>query len=127
MNSSIFGGSGTLILYDAERGELRYLDNNGRFPKATNSDVFREAERLEDIMRTAKAISTPGNLHGFEALWEEHGSLPWADLWEAAIFHADEGVAVSAPLGLAIADMWEHFSESRTGDLRSGRRTVRRG
>ena len=111
MNSSIFGGSGTLILYDAERGELRYLDNNGRFPKATNSDVFREAERLEDIMRTAKAISTPGNLHGFEALWEEHGSLPWADLWEAAIFHADEGVAVSAPLGLAIADMWEHFSD----------------
>ena len=111
MNSSIFGGYGTLILYDAERGELRYLDNNGRFPKATNSDVFREAERLEDIMRTAKAVSTPGNLHGFEALWEEHGSLPWADLWEAAIFHADEGVGVSAPLGLAIGGAWEHFSD----------------
>jgi len=111
MNSSIFGGYGTVILYDAERGELRYLDNNGRFPTATNSDVFREAERLEDMMRTAKAVSTPGNLHGFEALWEEYGSLPWADLWEAAIFHADEGVAVSAPLGRAIGATWEHFSD----------------
>ena len=111
MNSNIFGGYGTVILYDAERGELRYLDNNGRFPKATNSDVFRQAEELEDIMRTAKAVSTPGNLHGFEALWKEHGSLPWADLWEAAIFHADEGVAVSAPLGRAIAGTWEHFSD----------------
>ena len=55
MNSSIFGGYGTVIIYDATRGELRYLDNNGRFPKATNSDVFREAERLQDMMRTAKA------------------------------------------------------------------------
>ena len=111
MNSNIFGGYGTVILYDAERGEIRYLDNNGRFPKATNSDVFREAERLQDMMRTAKAVSTPGNLHGFEALWEEHGSLPWADLWEAAIFHADEGVGVTAPLGRAIAGAWEHFSD----------------
>ena len=110
MNSSIFGGYGTVIIYDAERGELSYLDNNGRFPKATDSDAFREAERLQDMMRTAKAVSTPGNLRGFEALWEERGSLPWADLWEAAIFHADEGVAVSAPLGRAIAGTWEHFS-----------------
>ncbi len=111
MNSNIFGGYGTLIIYDAERGELRYLDNNGRFPKATNSDVFREASNLQDMMRTAKAVSTPGNLHGFEALWKEHGSLEWADLWEAAIFHADEGVGVTAPLGRAIAGAWEHFSD----------------
>ena len=111
MNSSIFGGYGTVIIYDAERSELRYLDNNGRFPKATDSDVFREAERVQDMMRTAKAVSTPGNLHGFEALWEEHGSLPWADLWEAAIFHADEGVGVTAPLARAIAGAWDHFSD----------------
>ena len=111
MHSSIFGGYGTVVIYDTERGELRYLDNNGRFPRAANSDVFRKADRLQDMMRTAKAVSTPGNLHGFEALWEEHGSLPWADLWEAAIFHADEGVAVTAPLGRAIAGAWEHFSD----------------
>ena len=56
-------------------------------------------------------MSTPGNLHGFEALWEENGSLPWADLWQAAIFHADEGVGVSAPLARAIAGSWEQFSD----------------
>ena len=110
MNSSIFGGYGTVIVYDAERGELRYLDNNGRFPKATNSDVFRDAPNLQDMMWTAKAVSTPGNLRGFEALWMEHGSLPWVDLWEAAIFHADEGIGVTAPLGRAIAGAWDHFS-----------------
>ncbi len=111
MNSNIFGGYGTLVIYDAERGEIRYLDNNGRFPKATNSDVFRNPPDSANVMRTAKAVSTPGNLHGFEALWREHGSLEWADLWEAAIFHADEGVGVTAPLGRAIAGAWEHFSD----------------
>lgn len=111
MNSNIFGGYGTVLLYDAERDQLRYLDNNGRFPKATDSDVFRDAENLQDMMRTAKAVSTPGNLHGFEALWMEHGSLEWPTLWEAAIYHADEGVAVSAPLANAIGGAWEHFSD----------------
>lgn len=111
MNSNIFGGYGTVVLYDAEQRQLRYLDNNGRFPKATNSDVFREAAQLSDVLRTAKAVSTPGNLHGFEAMWEAYGSLPWADLWEAAAFHADEGVAVTAALARAIAGTWDHFSD----------------
>ena len=124
MNSSVFGGYGTVIIYDAERGELRYLDNNGRFPKATNSDVFREAERIQDMMRTAKAVSTPGNLHGFEALWEEHGSLPWADLWEAAIFHADEGGRGDRAARSRDRRRLGPFFGSRQGDLRGGRRAV---
>ena len=111
MNSSIFGGYGTVLLYDAAEDRIRYLDNNGRFPRATDADAFRDADDLQSMMRTAKAVSTPGNLAGFEALWQAHGSLEWAQLWEAAIFHADEGVAVTAPLGAAIAGAWEHFSD----------------
>ena len=105
MNSNIFGGYGTIILYDAEQKELRYLDNNARFPQATNSDVFRQTTN-QDVMRTALAVSTPGNLHGFEAMWQAYGNLPWATLWEPAAFHADEGVAVTAPLARAIATTW---------------------
>ena len=110
MNSNIFGGYGTIILYDAEQKELRYLDNNARFPQATNSDVFRQTTD-QDVMRTAMAVSTPGNLHGFEAMWQAYGSLPWATLWEPAAFHADEGVAVTAPLARAIATTWHLFSD----------------
>mgnify|MGYP001224429886 FL=1 len=110
MNSNIFGGYGTVILYDAIQEQLRYLDNNGRFPLATNSDVFRQAAS-PDVMRTAMAVSTPGNLHGFEAMWQAYGSLPWATLWEPAAFHADEGVAVTAPLARAIAATWDRFPD----------------
>ena len=55
MNSNIFGGYGTLIIYDSEQEEVRYLDNNGRFPAATNSDVFRQTDS-RDVMHSARAV-----------------------------------------------------------------------
>lgn len=111
MNSNLFGGYGTLVIYDAERGEVRYLDNNGRFPKATDADVFRQADDMDDVLRTAHAVSTPGNLRGFEALWREYGLLPWSELLAPATRHAAEGVEVSEPMAAAIANTWEHFSD----------------
>ena len=110
MNSNIFGGYGTLIIYDSEQEEVLYLDNNGRFPVSANSDVFRQTDS-RDVMHSARAVSTPGNLHGFEAMWQTHGSLPWATLWEPAAFHADEGVAVTAALARAITANWERFPD----------------
>jgi len=110
-HSSIFGGYGTIIIYDAEQNRLRYLDNGGRFPKAVNSDVFREATDRRQIMMTAKGVSTPGNLSGFEAMSKEHGSKPWADLFESAIRLADEGIDVTEGLARSISRTWENLSD----------------
>ena len=110
MSSNFFGGYGTLITYNAERDEVRYLDNNGRFPRATDAEVFRRAADLSDMMRTAQAVSTPGNLHGFEVLWQEYGMRPWADLLGHATRHSEQGVEVSEPLARSIARAWDYFS-----------------
>jgi gamma-glutamyltranspeptidase / glutathione hydrolase len=110
MMSNLFGGYGTLIIYDAKSGELRYLDNNGRFPKATNADVFRKAKDPSEMLRTAAAVSTPGNLHGFEALWKQYGMQPWGDLLRRATRLAAEGVTVSEPLARSLRDVWSHLS-----------------
>jgi gamma-glutamyltranspeptidase / glutathione hydrolase len=115
MNSNLFGGYGTLLIWDDTAQKLRYLDNNGRFPRAVDSDVFRAAESLDDIMRTAQSVSTPGNLRGFETLWKEHGALEWAELLSPAIRHAEQGVPVSAPLARALAGTWEHFDAYARG------------
>ncbi|HVS62739.1 MAG TPA: gamma-glutamyltransferase family protein [Thermoanaerobaculia bacterium] len=109
MNSNLFGGYGTLLIWDDEAQRLRYLDNNGRFPRAVDSAVFRAAPDRESILRTAQAVSTPGNLRGFEALWREQGSLEWAQLLAPAIRAAEEGAPVSEPLARAIAGAWEHL------------------
>ena len=109
MSSNLFGGYGTLLIWDDGAQRLRYLDNNGRFPRTVDSDVFRSAADRDSIERTAQAVSTPGNLRGFEALWREHGSLEWAELLAPAIRAAEEGTPVSEPLARAIASAWEHF------------------
>lgn len=131
MNSNLFGGFGTILVFDAKSGKVRYLDSGGRFPAATNADVFRRAAHLEDVLRTAQAVSTPSNLHAFERLWREHGSLPWAGLLEDAATHAREGVPVSDPMARAISSTWKYFSDysksiyGRDGQpLGSGQRLV---
>jgi hypothetical protein len=53
MNSNLFGGYGTVLLWDERAQRVRYLDNNGRFPQAVDADVFRAAPDLEAMMRTA--------------------------------------------------------------------------
>ena len=110
-NSNLFGGYGTVVTYEADSGDLRYLDMNGRFPKATNADVFRAADDLRVMLRTAQSVSTPANLHGFEALWQEYGTQPWTDLLASAVQHAAEGVEVSEPMARSIAGTWQYFSE----------------
>ena len=109
-SSNLFGGYGTLIVYDAEGGKLRYLDNNGRFPRATDADVFRQANDPNSMSRTAQAVSTPGNLLGFETLWKEFGTQPWEDLLQTATRLAADGVSVSPPLARSLRDNWKYLS-----------------
>ncbi len=37
------GGYGTILVYDAKKRELWFLDSSGKIPVAVNSDVFRES------------------------------------------------------------------------------------
>jgi gamma-glutamyltranspeptidase/glutathione hydrolase len=91
------GGFGVTLLYDAEHGKVRCLDSSGRFPAATNADVFRvpTANYMQN-RKGAKAISTPGNANHWEALSKEYGKLPWSRLLAPAIKLADEGFVISA-------------------------------
>ena len=41
MNSGI-GGYGTILVYDANKQEIRFLDSSGKIPAAVDSDVFRK-------------------------------------------------------------------------------------
>lgn len=86
------GGYGTILVYEARAKRIRFLNPSGRIPAATNSDAFRAPtpDYLEN-RRGAKAVSTPGNLHAWEAMSKEYGALPWARLFEPAIRLAGEG------------------------------------
>ncbi len=110
MNSNLMGGYGSIVLWDSATEEVRYLDMNGRFPAAVDADVFRAAPSPEDRMRTAAAVSTPGNLHGFEALWKRYGTMDWPALLAPAVRTAEAGHRINAPTARALESNWRHFS-----------------
>ncbi|MBM3285483.1 MAG: gamma-glutamyltransferase, partial [Candidatus Aminicenantes bacterium] len=62
------GGYGTILVYDAGKHKIRFLDSSGKIPAAVDSDVFREPyPDYRENRRGPKAVSTPGNVAAWEA------------------------------------------------------------
>jgi gamma-glutamyltranspeptidase/glutathione hydrolase len=104
------GGYGTLLIYDADTQRVRFLNPSGRIPAAVNSDVFRPptSNYLEN-RRGAKAVSTPGNLHAWEALSKQYGRLGWARVLEPAIRLAEQGFALDADGAAVVKSAFAEF------------------
>ncbi|MBI1830419.1 MAG: gamma-glutamyltransferase family protein, partial [Planctomycetes bacterium] len=106
------GGFGVILIYDAKKGVVRCLDASGRFPAATDADVFRAPTPNHLANRKgAKAVSTPGNVNAWETLSKEHGQLPWPRLFAPALKHADEGFIISANTARHINSEFPAFPE----------------
>ena len=86
------GGYGALVVYDAQAGEVRSLSAATRVPETLDPAVFRPpAPGYLQNRQGAPAISTPGAVNDWEALWEEYGTLRWERLLQPAIEQAEEG------------------------------------
>ena len=106
------GGYGTIMIYDAKKGEARFLDSSGRIPAALNSDVFRQpTPNYKENQRGAKSVTTPGTLKAWEAMSKNYGQLPWARLFDAAIKAADEGFAINEQTANTIKSSFASFPE----------------
>jgi len=86
------GGYGAMVIYDTQTGETRSLSAATRVPKTLDPAVFRPpAPGYLENRQGAPAISTPGAVNDWEALWEEYGELRWERLLQPAIRQAEEG------------------------------------
>jgi gamma-glutamyltranspeptidase / glutathione hydrolase len=86
------GGYGAMVIYDAQTGRTRSLSAATRVPETLDPAVFRPpALGYLENRQGAPAISTPGAVNDWEALWEEYGELRWERLLEPAIRQAEEG------------------------------------
>ncbi len=106
------GGYGTILIYDAEKGESRFLNPSGLIPQALDSDVFRApTPNYMENRRGAKSVSTPGNVNAWDAM-AAYGTLPWQRLFESAIEVAENGYVIDARIaryiGLAFDDFPAH-------------------
>ncbi|MCP4152233.1 MAG: gamma-glutamyltransferase, partial [bacterium] len=93
------GGYGTILIYDAAKNRIRFLDSSGKIPVNTNPALFRKPTPgyLEN-RRGAKAVSTPGNVNAWAAMSNTYGKLEWRRLFQQAIKTAKEGFRVDKRL-----------------------------
>jgi len=106
------GGYGTILVYDANKKQIRYLNSSGRFPLKCNSDLMREP--IKDYLgnRTGpKAISTPGNLNAWRELHKTYGKMPWPALFASAITYAEKGFKVTPHCAKWIDASFDSFSD----------------
>jgi len=105
------GGYGTILIFDAEEGEGRFLNASDRIPRAVDSDLFRPpTPGYRENRRGAKAVSTPGNLRAWQAMSEEYGTLSWDALFAPAIRAAADGFEIDARTAGLIADAFDEFA-----------------
>jgi gamma-glutamyltranspeptidase/glutathione hydrolase len=121
------GGYGAMVIYDANKREVMFLDSSGRVPATLDSDVFRPPTPDYQKNRLgAKSVSTPGNANAWEALSKSYGKLEWRRLFDAAIKAASEGFVISEMTAEHIKDEPDRFSDGHSASDLSAAHQLRR-
>lgn len=122
------GGYGTILIYDAKKSEIRFLDSSGKIPVAVNSDVFREpTPNYRQNRRGPKAVSTPGNVNAWAAMSKTYGSFKWEDLFQAAIKVAEEGFIIDIRTAYMIDSAFKTFPDHAKSFYGKNGRPLKKG
>ncbi len=128
------GGYGTVIIYEAEKGETRSLDAVSRQPARLDPDAFHPPTSNYLLNRRgAKAVATPGSVDAWETLWEDYGTLQWRPLFDSAIELAEGGFVLDGIAAEWIGSEFYAFPEHARSfygnngvPLRAGERLVQK-
>lgn len=98
------GGSGFMLVYLAEQGEVFAIDYRSAAPAAANPALFLDAEgnRLDNADKGHMAAGVPGTVAGLKLAHERWGALPWEDVVRPAAELARKGIVVTRDLSEAL-------------------------
>ena len=122
MNS--IGGDNVWLVWDAGRARLRGLNAAGRAAASASLDAYAARFGTDIPVRGGHAaLTVPGAVSGW---WEAHaysrdvmGSpLKWRALFDDALVHAREGIAVSAGQQRVTSGARDLFSDGADADVR---------
>ncbi|MGX5914242.1 gamma-glutamyltransferase [Aliidiomarina sp. Khilg15.8] len=100
--SSGIGGGAFMLYWDATEQRLHTLDARETAPAAASGDMFLddsgEPVSWIDGVVGGRSVGVPGIVDGLDRAHQRWGRLPWADLFNDAIDHAEQGFMVSPRL-----------------------------
>ena len=102
------GGDVFVLYWEAKTGKLWGLNGSGWSPLALTPEFLKTARKDEPEdehkrmpRRGILSATVPGAVGGWQAVHERFGKAPWADLFQAAIRHAEEGFPVTEIIAAA--------------------------
>lgn len=104
--SSGIGGGGFLMFYHGESQAITGYDGRERAPAGASAEMFLSRGQpmaYLDAVNSGRSIGAPSLVAMLKLAHEDHGRLPWAELFQPAIELADEGFEISPRLANFIA------------------------
>src|SRR5579863_2611446 len=95
------GGDLFAIYWDARTGKLTAINASGWAPTGLTIDFLKAQGQIGMPQEGIHSVTVPGCVEGWEQLHKRFGKLPWADLFQPAIYFADHGYPVTEMIGNA--------------------------
>jgi gamma-glutamyltranspeptidase/glutathione hydrolase len=111
------GGDLFAIYWEAKTGKLYGLNSSGWAPQALTVKHLRSKGTTAMPESGINTVTVPGAVAGWNALHERFGRLPWKDLFQPAIFYAEQGY----PVPEVIHAYWQDSADWITADSESRR------
>ncbi len=99
--SSGLGGGGFMLVYERDSGDLTFHEGREVAPGGATIDMFMRDGVVMDFFeawQSGKSVGVPGAVALYESAHEQHGRLPWAEVFAPAIRLATDGFEVSPRL-----------------------------
>ena len=88
------GGDLFAIYWEAKSGKLYGLNSSGWAPLGLTLAHVKAKDATSMPYQGIDSVTVPGAVAGWNALHGRFGHLPWQDLFQSAIFYAEQGTAV---------------------------------
>lgn len=111
------GGDLFAIYWDAKTGKLYGLNSSGWAPQALTPEHLKAKGLTSMPGMGIDSVTVPGTVAGWNALHQRFGRLPWKDLFQPAIFYAQNGY----PVPELIHGFWEMAPEAFANDAEGKR------
>lgn len=99
--SSGLGGGGFMLVFERGGSELTFHEGREVAPAGATIDMFMRdgvVMQFVEAWQSGKAVGVPGVVALYKSAHEQHGKLPWKEVFAPAIRLATEGFEVSPRL-----------------------------
>jgi gamma-glutamyltranspeptidase/glutathione hydrolase len=101
------GGDLFAIYWEAKTGKLYGLNASGWAPRGLTIEHMKAKGATSMPLGGVDSVTVPGAVAGWNVLHERFGRLAWKDLFQSAIFYAEDGY----PVPEIIASYWSDSAE----------------